>query len=70
MLEPDEGKLSSPLLSGLAPSNGGWLLGGDESGGDPRRHLGFHIGTGQRCSIGGQATNQNTHLYNDFRLLR
>jgi hypothetical protein len=27
MLEPDEGKLSSPVLRGLAPSNGGWLLG-------------------------------------------
>jgi hypothetical protein len=27
MLEPDDGKLSSPVLSGLAPSNGGWLLG-------------------------------------------
>ena len=27
MLEPDDGKLSSPVLRGLAPSNGGWLLG-------------------------------------------
>ena len=27
MLEPDEGKLSSPVLRGLAPSNGGWPLG-------------------------------------------
>ena len=27
MLEPDEGKLSSPVLRGLAPSNGGGLLG-------------------------------------------
>jgi hypothetical protein len=26
-LEPDDGKLSSPVLRGLAPSNGGWLLG-------------------------------------------
>ena len=29
MLEPDDGKLSSPVLRGLAPSNGGRLLGGD-----------------------------------------
>jgi hypothetical protein len=28
MLEPDDGKLSSPVLRGLAPSNGGRLLGG------------------------------------------
>src|ERR1022692_3436460 len=27
MLEPDDGKLSSPVLRGLAPSNGGRLLG-------------------------------------------
>jgi hypothetical protein len=27
MLEPDEGKLSSPVLRGPAPSNGGWPLG-------------------------------------------
>src|SRR5262249_55660163 len=27
VLEPDEGKLSSPVLRGLAPSNGGGLLG-------------------------------------------
>ena len=27
MLEPDEAKVSSPVLRGLAPSNGGWLLG-------------------------------------------
>jgi hypothetical protein len=26
-LEPDEGKLSRPVLRGLAPSNGGQLLG-------------------------------------------
>jgi len=26
--EPDEGKLSRPVLRGLAPSNGGGLLGG------------------------------------------
>ncbi|PYU02310.1 MAG: hypothetical protein DMG38_00770 [Acidobacteria bacterium] len=26
--EPDDRKLSRPVLSGLAPSNGGWLLGG------------------------------------------
>jgi hypothetical protein len=29
MLEPDDGKLSSPVLRGLAPSNGGRLLGGE-----------------------------------------
>ena len=27
MLEPDEAKVSSPVLRGLAPSNGGGLLG-------------------------------------------
>jgi hypothetical protein len=27
MLEPDDGKLSSPVPRGLAPSNGGRLLG-------------------------------------------
>jgi hypothetical protein len=27
MLEPDERKLSSPVLRGPAPSNGGWPLG-------------------------------------------
>ena len=27
MLEPDEGKLSSPVLRGPAPSDGGWPLG-------------------------------------------
>ena len=27
MLEPDEAKVSSPVLGGLAPSNGGGLLG-------------------------------------------
>ena len=27
MPEPDEGKLSSPVLRGPAPSNGGWPLG-------------------------------------------
>src|SRR6266566_4630254 len=26
--EPDDGKLSRPVLRGPAPSNGGWLLGG------------------------------------------
>ena len=26
MLEPDEGKLSSPVLTGLTLSNGGWPL--------------------------------------------
>jgi hypothetical protein len=30
MLEPDEGKLSSPVLRGPAPSNGGWPLGKNE----------------------------------------
>ena len=25
--EPDDGKLSRPVLRGPAPSNGGWLLG-------------------------------------------
>lgn len=27
MLEPDEAKVSRPVLRGPAPSNGGWLLG-------------------------------------------
>jgi hypothetical protein len=27
MLEPDEAKVSRPVLRGLAPSNGGWPLG-------------------------------------------
>ena len=27
MLEPDEAKVSSPVLRGPAPSNGGWPLG-------------------------------------------
>jgi hypothetical protein len=31
MLEPDEAKVSSPVLRGLAPSNGGWLLGASGS---------------------------------------
>jgi len=30
MLEPDEAKVSSPVLRGLAPSNGGWPLGRDQ----------------------------------------
>jgi hypothetical protein len=32
MLEPDEGKLSSPVLRGPAPSNGGWPLGKNAKG--------------------------------------
>src|SRR5215813_10378461 len=32
VLEPDEGKLSSPVLRGLAPSNGGGLLGKNANG--------------------------------------
>ena len=32
MLEPDEGKLSSPVLRGPAPSNGGWPLGKNVKG--------------------------------------
>jgi len=32
MLEPDEGELSSPVLRGPAPSNGGWPLGRNAKG--------------------------------------
>ena len=42
--EPDEGKLSRPVLRGPAPSNGGWLLG--------ELHEGLQIDRTSCCDFG------------------
>ena len=44
MLEPDEGKLSSPVLRGPAPSNGGWLLGNNAKESICRTRFGVLVG--------------------------
>jgi hypothetical protein len=55
MLEPDEGKLSSPVLRGPAPSNGGWPLGTEEIAKDwrrsPREKSRFLAALGMTCFI-------------------